>query len=446
MKSETQAPHRGWMWCVLATLVLAACGAAPEAPEAEPREEGSVSAMHDRGGGQGPLPTWSAPTFAAVPAMATDGHQFLTAWRDVLRPTELFAARVSAEGELLDPESIRLNLDPAVEVGDPAVAYDGRHFLVVWQSTLTMYLVRVDRDGTVVPPVLPIADIFSSPSPAPTIACGWRKCLVAWPDLATPPSIRGVIVKSDDTGLSTREVIIASPAVTFTSFGISAAWGHDRFLVVWSDVRTGAPKLVAARVRSDGTVLDPAGIPVSDSPGEQSFPDVVATKYGFFIAWSDTRLGTRDIFGTLVKANGTVPDPDGFLIESSPDDEIDSAVSYDGSRVLATWSRLSPERFSVRGSFVRGDSTLASPAGFEISAGEFVREVQQDVAYAEGKHFVAYCAAPTVDEPPFQVILGTRVKKNGSPADVPALRISHSPSVEDGTAASPGRLQRLTGP
>ncbi|HYO65803.1 MAG TPA: hypothetical protein VEU33_06950 [Archangium sp.] len=418
---------------MLGTLVLAACGAVPEPLDVDSRQEGSVSAMHDTGGGQGPLPTWSSPTFAAVPAMATDGRQFLTVWRDVLRPTELFGARVSTDGKLLDPDSIRLNLDPAVEAGDPAVAFDGKQFLVVWQGTFTLYLVRVNRDGTVVPPVLPLADIFSSPSPAPTIACGWRKCLVAWPDLADPRGIRGVIVKSDDMGLGTREIVISSPAPALSSFGISAAWGHDRFLVVWSDERTGSLKLVAARVRSDGTVLDPSGIRVSDSPGVQSFPDVVATRHGFFIAWSDTRLGTRDIFGTLVKPNGSVPDPDGFLIETSPDDELDAAVSYDGSRVLATWSRLSPERFSVRGNFVRADGSLASPASFPLSTGEFVREVQQDVAYANGTHFVAWCAAPTVDEPLLQVILGSRVKKNGSLVDDPAIRISHSPSVEGGT-------------
>ncbi|WP_083680824.1 hypothetical protein [Archangium sp. Cb G35] len=436
MTFEMQAPHRGWKWFVLGMLALTACGAVSEPPAADAREERPVSGMHDTGGGQDPFPTWSSPTFAAVPAMATDGKQFLTAWRDVLRPGQLFAARVSTDGELLDPDSIRLNLDPAVEAGDPAIAFDGKQFLVVWQGSLTLYLVRVNRDGTVVPPVLPIADIFASPSPAPTIACGWRKCLVAWPDVAGPSSIRGVIVESDDMGLGTRELVISSPAQPFTSFGISAAWGHDRFLVVWSDERTGIPKLLAARVRPDGTVLDPSGIPVSTSPGVQSFSDVVATKHGFFIAWSDTRLGTRDIFGTLVKPDGSVPDPDGFLIESSPDDEFDPAVSYDGSRVLASWSRLSPGRFSVRGNFVRADGSLASPVGFPLSTGEFVREVQQDVAYADGTHFVAWCAAPAVDEPPFQVILGSRVKKNGALVDDPAIRISHSPSVE-GAAVGP---------
>ncbi|MFY0527046.1 hypothetical protein ACN28I_29200 [Archangium gephyra] len=85
---------------------------------------------------------------------------------------------------------------------------------------------------------------------------------------------------------------------------------------------------------------------------------------------------------------------------------------------------------------MRADSTLASPDGFVLSGGEFLREVQQDVAVADGTHFVVYGAAPIVEEPPFQVILGTRVKKNGSRVDDPAIRISHSPSVEDAAGAT----------
>ncbi|HEX5750905.1 MAG TPA: hypothetical protein VFZ09_32065 [Archangium sp.] len=437
MSSEMQAPRRGWKWFVLGALVLAACGVAPEPRGEDSREEGSVSALRDSHGGQRVFPTWSTPTFASTPVLATDGRQFLTVWRDSGRPGQLFAARVSPHGELLDPEAIRLDLEPTVETGNPAVAYDGRQFLVVWQGQRTLYLVRVNRDGTVEPPVLPLADIFGSPAPAPAIACGWRKCLVAWPDFADPRTIRGVLLETDDHGLGTREILIASPAPSIAPFGISAAWGHDRFLVAWSAARAGSQKIIAARVKTDGTVLDPEGLLLSDAPGEQTRPDVVATKQGFVVAWTDTRRDNPDIFGTLVKANGSVPDSDGFPIATSADTDFLAALSYDGSRVLASWTQSSPNHISVRGNFVRADGSLASPGGFPLSAGEFVREGQSDVVFNGDTHFVVYGAAPVIDEPPFQVILGSRVKKNGALVDVPPIRISHAPSVE-GTAVVPG--------
>ncbi|PTL75533.1 hypothetical protein DAT35_54575 [Vitiosangium sp. GDMCC 1.1324] len=398
--------------------------------------------MHENGGRPSPSPTWSEPTFASGSVVASDGNQFLVVWRDTGRPNQLFAARVSKNGKLLDPDSINLNPGPGVEAGDPAVAFDGKQFLVVWQGQLSLFLVRVKRDGTVVDsPPLAIADIFGSPAPAPAIACAGRKCLVAWLDFADPASIRGAIVRTDDTGVGTLEFTISAPVQAVSSFGISAAWADNRFLVVWSDARFGGFKLLAARVKSDGQVLDPDGFRVSDSPGDQTSMDVVGTKQGFLVAWSDSRNGTRDIFGTLVKGNGRVSDPDGFPISTGPADDIIPALAYDGQRVLATWSRLAPggSSITIRGNFVKTNGTVASPDGFLLSDDDFVREVDQDVLFEDGKYFMAYGGAPTVDEPPFQVILGTRLKKDGTRVDDPAIRISHSPSVEGMTAVPAAR-------
>ncbi|QRK12391.1 hypothetical protein JQX13_21625 [Archangium violaceum] len=437
MNSRTQASRWGWTCLLLGALALAACGVAPEPPEEEAREE-SVSAMQDDGGGPSPAPTWSEPSFASGSVVASDGNQFLVVWRDVGRPGQLYAARVSKHGRLLDPEALRLNPAPEVEAGDPAVAFDGGQFLVVWQGQFSLFLVRVERDGTVVDsPPLPIADIFGSPAPAPALACAWRQCLVAWLDFADPGSVRGALLRTDDTGLGTQELTISSPAEAVSSFGISAAWTNNHFLVVWSDARFGGFKLLASRVRSDGRVLDPDGIRVSDSPGDQTFMDVVGTKRGFLVAWSDSRNGPRDIFGTRVRLDGSVPDPDGFPLSIGPGDDIIPALAYDGQWVLATWSRLAPDRGSttIRGNLVRPHGTVATPDGFLLSGGEFVREVDQDVVFGSGKYFMAYGGAPTVDEPPFQVILGTRLRRDGTRVDDPAIRISHSPSVEGTTVA-----------
>ncbi|MCY1076423.1 hypothetical protein [Archangium lansingense] len=415
----------------MGALTIAACGVAPETPEEEARES-TVSAMHGGSSKPSPVPTWSMPSFASGAALATDGNQFLVVWRDVGRPGELYAARVSKNGRLLDPEAIRLNPEPPVQAGGPAVAFDGKQFLVVWPGEFTLNLVRVNRDGTVDGPPLALAEIRGDPSSSPGIACAWRKCLVAWADFGflDPPSIRAAIVTTDDGGLSTREIVISSPASHISSFGVPVAWSDNRFLVAWSDARFGATKILASRVKSDGTVLDPGGFLLSDTPGSQTFVDMVATKQGFFVAWTDSRNGTQDIFGTLVKSNGCVPDPDGFPISTGPDEDTLPALAYDGQRVLATWSRLGPDRFSVRGNLVKPDGRRVYPRSFLLSDDLFVREVDQDVVFGDGKYFMAYGAAPAIDEPPFQVILGTRVKRDGTRVDDPAIRISHSPSVE----------------
>ncbi|MCP3144130.1 hypothetical protein [Pyxidicoccus xibeiensis] len=382
---------------------------------------------------QDPGPTWSTPSFASGAEVASDGTRSLVVWRDGSRPGELLAARVSKGGRLLDPESLTLNPSPSVQAGAPAVAYDGRQFLVVWQGEHSLFLARVKPDGTVDGPVLPIVNISGDPSSTPGIACTWRRCLVAWSDFGDPRRIRGVLVKSHDTGVRTQELTLASDAVALSSFGVPVAWSDNRFLVAWSDTRFGdtTPKLLATRVTSDGAVLDPTGILISDTPGAQTWLDVVGTQQGFFVAWSDTRHGTRDLFGTFVRPNGSVPDADGFLLSSTdPGDDVLPSLASDGQRVLATWSRVGPDRFSIRGNLVKPDGTVSTLDGFPLSDGDFVREVEQDVVFQDGQYFMAYSAAPAIDEPPFQVILGTRVRSDGTRVDDPAVRISHSPSVE----------------
>lgn len=420
--SQLLAPRWGWTCLLTVTLTLLSYAVSAEPPRTYESP--------------GPEPTWSTPSFASGAEVATDGTQTLTVWRDGSRPGELYAARVSKGGRLLDAEALPLNPAPSLQAGAPAVAFDGSLFLVVWQSEHSLLLARVRPDGTVVGTPLALASISGDPSSTPGIACTWRKCLVAWSDFGDPRRIRGVLVKTWGTEVFTRELTLASDTRALSSFGVPVASFDGRFLVAWSDTRYGdtTPKLLATRVTYDGAVLDPGGFRVSDSPGAQTWVDAVGTKQGFFLAWSDSRNGPRSIFGTLVRFSGFVPDRDGFPLSRGPDDALPS-LAYDGQRVLATWTRLHPERYSLRGNLVRPEGTGASPDGFPLSDGDFLRELDSDVLFLDGQYFMAYGAAPVIDEPPFQVILGTRVRTDGTRVDDPAIRISHASSVEDGTLA-----------
>lgn len=262
-------------------------------------------------------------------------------------------------------------------------------------------MVRVNRDGTVDGPPIALVETPGSGSSRSGIACAWRKCLVAWAEYLLPQGVRGIL-----------------------------------FLVAWSSDALSLPKVFAARVTRDGTVLDPGGFLLSDTPGAQTFVDAVGTRQGFLVAWSDSRTGTLDIFGTFVRPDGFVPNREGFPISTGPEEDFTPALAYDGRRVLATWARQSPEQITLLGNFVSAGGTVDPEDSFLLSDGAFARELDPDVVSLNGRFFMAYGAAPIVDEPPFQVILGTRVKKDGTRVDDPAIRISHSPSVEETLPAS----------
>lgn len=438
-------PARTWAWrgVLLGALALAACGVAPEPQEGEPRDtpvevESSEDALAEWNGHtpRGRQPHWDESTFATAPALATDGNQFFTAWFDAGRTGRLYAARVSKQGKLLDPDSIPLNIPPTDFPSEPATAFDGKQFLVVWHGESSLYLARVNRDGTLAGPYITLftpSDHF--PAGTPGLACSERKCLVAWftfGEAGGSGGVRGLAFRTDRPDLGREEVFISTSLSAVNSFGLGVAWGHGRYLVAWTDSRQGTDDVLAARVLRDGTVLDPNGFTVSGGPGNQRYPDVTDTRDGFFVAWSEGQQGDANIFGARVKAGtNTVLDPGGIPISTAPTEKILPRVAFDGHDVLVTWTELERDLGlgRVRGARVARDGRVRDPLGFAISDGTLPREVGSDVTCGNGGCFAAYGRAPVLDEPPWQVIVGTRVK-HCKAVDSPRIRISHAPSVE----------------
>ncbi len=67
----------------------------------------------------------------------------------------------------------------------------------------------------------------------------------------------------------------------------AVAYGNGQYLVAWSDSRNDLPRIYAARVTPDGTVLDPAGLALPISPREAVSPSVAFGSGRFFLAWQD---------------------------------------------------------------------------------------------------------------------------------------------------------------
>lgn len=86
---------------------------------------------------------------------ASDGRDFLVAWVELLRnrtgSSQIYAARMSAAGDILDPLSIRLPASNPVQVN---VVFLGEAYLVYWDEpspsqTTALMGVRISRDGIV---------------------------------------------------------------------------------------------------------------------------------------------------------------------------------------------------------------------------------------------------------------------------------------------------------
>ena len=125
------------------------------------------------------------------------------------------------------------------------------------------------------------------------------------------------------------------------------AAGDGLFLVVWTDYRTfetgDHSEIYGARVAADGTLLDPAGIRISSSPGAQYAPRATWSGDAFLVVWTDTRNSSNgnagtDIYGARVTAGGKVLDPDGVPISSAAGNQWDADAVWNGSAFVVAWT------------------------------------------------------------------------------------------------------------
>lgn len=119
-------------------------------------------------GSPAPLqPTPISWPFGDGPALAAGGGQFLAAWWEDRDPSTFgpfaYAARIAADGTVLDPTGIFLSRSNLLfDSPRPVVASDGTGFFVAYRNTsknATVYGVRIAADGTVLddpPLILPV--------------------------------------------------------------------------------------------------------------------------------------------------------------------------------------------------------------------------------------------------------------------------------------------------
>lgn len=143
--------------------------------------------------------------------------------------------------------------------------------------------------------------------------------------------------------------------------------GVDTFLVVWTsgwEGRRDEQDLKAARVRSDGTVLDPAGLTVCGAPGAQQRPTVALVGGRWLVVWQDLRNGTDyDLYGTSVTAEGQVGNTDGKLLAGGVGNQASPSMASNGTTALLAWTTADATVGDYNIAVGRFDAELASLDG-----------------------------------------------------------------------------------
>ncbi|MFP2908706.1 hypothetical protein ACLESD_27385 [Pyxidicoccus sp. 3LFB2] len=405
----------------------------PEDPREAFSKSAGVSSAFDV---SRPVPRKQATARAGV-GVAFDGKQYFVVWEDA-REGNIFGSRVKPDGRMLDPAGIPLNLGTGLEGGgEPRVAWDGKQFVVVWVSGSGVFGAHVEPDGDVRRHFIVASsdEVFGPPG----LACAKDVCLVAYVVSGDDEEIVVFDRVESDGDVREGEILSALPGFAGRP---AVAWDGKQFAVVWQDARGGADAddLYGARVRKDGTVLDPAGgVPIITLPGAQRAPALTWTGNRFLLVWQDDSGGTEDIYGARIRRELTVYGAGSFPISTGPGDQSLPRVAPSGSKSLVVWddTRLGPHR--VRGARVGDDGVVWDVAGFTLSSGDAEEELQPGVAAGDHQFFVAYAGAET-GTPLFgpHHILGTRVSHAPEVKDSPALLFTRSAYAQDSAAAALG--------
>ncbi len=258
----------------------------------------------------------------------------------------IYCARVTPGGTVLDPIGIKIYMGD-LEEEYPSVAFDGANFWVVWQDTRNgfpwrdIYGARVTPQGVVLDPGgVPICTTSSYRDDHPAIAFGATNCLAVFQRLHGTTSTRGVRITPDG--------VVLDPGGFLISFSAndqekpSVAFDGANYFAVWSDYRKGSYfdcDLYGARVREDGTVLDP--VPLAIWTRERSQRDAVLAFDGtnYLVVWEEVtvRPGSSWVYGARVSQAGVVLDTLGIAICTTDHYKRHPAVSFDGTNYLAVW-------------------------------------------------------------------------------------------------------------
>jgi hypothetical protein len=298
-----------------------------------------------------------------APAVAFDGTTYLVVWQEQ-RPgatKDIYAARVSEAGVVLDPLGIPIS-KAAGNQWAPAVAYDGSSFVVVWQDDRSastrpdVYGARVSAAGVLLDPGG--TPISSAPGAqlAPAVAGTGAGSLVVWTDGS---DIRGARVSSAGAVLDPAGLDVS--AADGAQLDPAVAFGGAGSLVVWEDHRSGSgADLYGARVSAAGTVLDPAGIAVAADAGDERNAAVAFGGAAFLAAWD----AASDVQARRVSAAGAVLGSGPIAVAAAAGSQTRPALAFDGANFLAAWQDdldLDSVRVSPAG-VVLGPVAAISPA------------------------------------------------------------------------------------
>lgn len=308
------------------------------------------------------------------PDVTFGGQDYLVVWHTVEGSFDVFGARVSTSGTVLDPDPIFIS-ERRNWQRFPTAAYDGTNFLVAWanwtHSAQDVYVARVDPSGTVLDPTGAVAiSAHVNVQWRPSIAFDGTNYLILCQDSRSTSgaNIHGALINRSGEVITPRDIEVSPKG--YGPWGSEVAFGGTDFMFVWSDIEGGMGNVFGARVSGEEVLLDDDAIPVSEFPGRQVGPAIAFDGVNYMVVWQDGRSGSWDIYGARMNRSGYVFDLEGLPITSFTGNEMFPAIAFDGSNYMVVWQDRRAASSDIYGMRLTPSGASLDPAGILLSAGD----------------------------------------------------------------------------
>jgi hypothetical protein len=252
------------------------------------------------------------------PSITWGEESFLAVWEDFRNFNfDIYGTRIDSGGEVLDVSGLPIWVDSTADQRYPAVAWDGKNYLVIWNGILdsagenyNIQGLRVSSQGEPVD-FQPFAVSHSNKDSRPAVAFGGGRYLAVWL-YENSYDIFGDLIDTNGTvgeaiGIAVAGGIQTNPQV---------ASDGTNFLVVWEDYGTHWPNIdiAGARVSSEGTLLDPLGLSIAATEDPEELPSVSFDGTNYVVVWKKSKSESGELHLSRVTPDGEVLDPDGIFI------------------------------------------------------------------------------------------------------------------------------------
>jgi hypothetical protein len=336
----------------------------------------------------------------SYPALASDGSAFLAVWHELRDGSyDIRGTRVALDGTVLDPAGLAISTASGDQMY-PAVAFDGTNYVAVWQdrrgSTLDIYAARIAPDGTVLDPTgIPVCAVANQQE-HPSLAFGSTTYMVVWQDnrggtydiFAGRLTPAGTVINPAGIPICNASRDQERPAISFDG---------TNYMVVWQDERNVYNDIYGARVNTIGAVLDSGGVGISNAILAQEYPDIVFDGAKHVVVWQDKRGSSNyDIYMARVGTDGTVMDPSGIRVSDASGDQLRPAVTFNSRDLLIVWQdgRSGPA-YDIYSARVDTSGIVLDPSGVVVSSADLEQMLPDACTTPFGQVLISYsCLTP----------------------------------------------------